>query len=404
MVCMALQVMICSAMLPFAYGRDVTVAGASAGPQSIEQLDTSTTALIGTAPSGPVLQPTLVKSWDEYKAVFGDFDTKYYLSCAVYAFFQNGGKRAYIVRVAHSAAPAAPVLKPKTVNRNEYLAGMTKTIPMADYASALALLEKIENIHLVAIPGQTDLPTQTALIRHCEKMQYRFAILDSKYQAGDSGVPDQAARLKSAQGYAALYYPWINIKDPVTGSIVGIPPSGAIAGVFARSDIAYGIQQAPANLAVNGVVGLEKSVTQTEQGQLDLAGVNVIRLFPGRGYLVWGSKTLSPDALWKAVNVRRVCMNLEESIDLGIGWTVFEPYNETLWNRTASVIDNFLFQMWENRVLQGDRREKAYFVKCDRTTMTQSDIDNKRLICRIGIAVTGPSDFIIFNVMQQIQR
>lgn len=408
----ALQVVFSGITLQTAYGRSVTVEGVSLGPQAIEQLGTSTAAFIGTAPTGPVLTPTLVTSWNEYKALFGNFDSTYFLSGAVYAYFQNGGKRAYIVRVAPAAAPSpaassAPLLKPRIVSQNEYLASVNKAIPVMNYASALAALEKVHGISLVAIPGQTDLSAQTALIRHCEKMLYRFAILDSNYPAGDSGgtsVQEQINKLSSAKGYAALYYPWINIQDPVSGKPVCIPPSGAIAGLYVRNDIERGVQQTPSNITVNGVLSLERNITQNEQDQFDLSGINVIRYFSGRGYLVWGSKTLSKDSVWKIINVRRLCMNMEESISKGTEWTVFEPYNEALWARMTSVVDNFLERMWANSALQGDRPEKAYFVKCNRTTMTQSDINNGQLICQIGIAAAKPGDFVIIRVSHQINR
>jgi uncharacterized protein len=403
----ALHMIVCGILPQEAFGRSVTVEGASIGPQSIEQLDTSTTAFIGTATTGPVLKPTLIKSWNDYKVLFGNFESKYYLSGAVYAYFQNGGQRAYIVRVANAPAPNAPLLKPKIVNQNEYLSAAGKTLPFVDYASGLAALEKIEGISLVAIPGQTDLQTQTALIKHCEKMLYRFAILDSKYPAGDSGgtsVQEQISKLSSAKGHAALYYPWIDIQDPVSGKPVCIPPSGAIAGLYVRNDIERGVQLAPSNIAVNGILSLEKNVTQNEQDQFDLSGINVIRYFSGRGYLVWGSKTLSKDGIWKSISVRRLSMNIEESIYKGTQWTVFEPYNEALWARMTAVVDNFLEQMWINRALQGDKPEKAYFVKCDRSTMTQLDIDNRRLICQIGIAAAKPGDFVILRISHQINR
>jgi phage tail sheath protein FI len=222
--------------------------------------------------------------------------------------------------------------------------------------------------------------------------------------ADSSGVQEQVRKLTSPKGYGALYYPWINIQDPGSLSTISVPPSGAIAGLYTRSDITQGVEAAPANMAVTCAVSLEKTITKSEQDALDLSNINVIRFFSGRGYLVWGARTISQDSLWKYVNVRRLCMNIEESIYMGTQWTVFEPDNETLWARMTATVNNFLYQMWKNQVLQGSKPEEAYFVKCDRTTMTQSDIDNGLLICLFGVSPMKPAEFIALRVSHQTNR
>ena len=398
-----LQISLSGIVSGTAYGGSVNVADLSPYPRSIEPLDTNTAAFIGTAPTGPVLKPTLVKSWSGYQAQFGNFDSRHDLSGAVYSYFQNGGSRVWIVRVGTSPSPLS---KPRTVNQSEYLPRVVRA-PLPDFASGLAPLEKIDGISLVAIPGQTDQQTQTALIRHCEKMLYRFAILDSTSSGGEPGsgsIQEQRSKLASAKGYAALYYPWINVQDPVSGAPVLIPPSGAVAGLYARNDRERGVQSAPVNIAVTGVTSLAAAISQTEQEALSFSGINVIRFFPGRGYLVWGDKTLTDNGYWKLINVRRLSSHIEESIYRGTQWTVFEPYGEALWARMSAVVGNFLNQVWVNGELRGAKPEEAYFVKCDRTTMTQSDIDARRLICLIGIAAVKPREFIILRISHQINQ
>lgn len=182
-----------------------------------------------------------------------------------------------------------------------------------------------------------------------------------------------------------------------------MPPSGAIAGMYARVDGVRGVHKAPANEALAGVVGLETSVTEEEQDELNPVGVNVIRFFSGRGIIVWGARTIASgggDPSWKYVNIRRLFIFLEESIERATGWVVFEPNNEKLWARVRATITEFLTKIWRDGALMGTKAEEAFFVKCDRSTMTQDDIDNGRLICLIGVAPLKPAEFIIFKIAQ----
>lgn len=242
------------------------------------------------------------------------------------------------------------------------------------------------------------------MIEHCEKMRYRFAILDSEPNvepAGTNGsVKTQRAGLGSAKGYAALYYPWIQGMDPVTKELIYLPPSGALAGIYARSDGERGVHKAPANEKVKGVVGLERIVTKGEQEVLNPEGINVIRFFPGKGNLVWGARTVASDPLWKYINVRRLFVFLEESIERATQWVVFEPNDEKLWARVKQTITQFLTRVWKDGALMGNTPGEAFFVKCDRTTMTQDDIDNGRLIVLIGVAPVKPAEFVIFRIAQ----
>jgi len=266
--------------------------------------------------------------------------------------------------------------------------------------TGLLAFEKIDDISILYSPNsQSIVGLSTALITHCENMKDRFAIIDST----DSYVPISTINPRSGSlesKYAAFYYPWIKIIDPQNGMKKDIPPGGYMAGIYARSDVERGVHKAPANETVRGVVDLQFPIGKGEQDILNPRGVNCIRAFPGRGIRVWGARTLSSDPLWKYINVRRLFIYLEESIDEGTQWVVFEPNSEILWDRVIQTISGFLKNVWKSGALMGRTPEEAFFVKCDRTTMTQNDIDNGRLIVMIGVAPVKPAEFVIFRIAQ----
>ena len=236
------------------------------------------------------------------------------------------------------------------------------------------------------------------LMSHCENNKYRFSILDAKPGQADIGSVDPRSSRPSQ--YAAFYYPWIRIFDADTGARKLVPPGGHVAGIYARSDGERGVYKAPANEVVRGVLELEFEVTQGQQEILNPKGVNAIRAFPGRGRRVWGARTISADPLWKYVNVRRLFIFLEASIFRGTQWVVFEPNNERLWARVKQTITGFLRTQWREGALLGAKEEEAFFVKCDRTTMTDDDLFNGRLIVVIGVAPVRPAEFVIFRIAQ----
>lgn len=302
-----------------------------------------------------------------------------------------------------ASATGVNLLLPQALTDQALTGGGDDDLTNPEYDKGFAPLEKVEGISLLAVPGQVTKSMQGKMIEHCENMRYRFAILDSEPKAtpaGSSGsVKTQRSGIASQKGYAALYYPWYQSKDPVTKELMYLPPSGAVAGIYARSDGERGVHKAPANEKVRGAVGLEYTTTKGEQEVLNPLGINVIREFPGKGNLVWGARTIG-DPLWKYVNVRRLFIYLEESIERATQWVVFEPNNEKLWARVIQSISQFLTNEWKNGALMGTTPEEAYFVKCDRTTMTQNDIDNGRLICVIGVAPVKPAEFVIFRIAQ----
>lgn len=262
-----------------------------------------------------------------------------------------------------------------------------------------AFLES-SSVSIMLIPGVTAPEVQAALIGFCENRKSCFAILD---------VPQELKKTNDVANfrdmydstYAAMYHPWLEMFDAGAKRPAYFPPSGAIAGIYARSDNERGVHKAPANEVVRGCTGLSTLYNVGEQDILNPIGVNLIRSFPGRGIRVWGARTISSNGLWKYLNVRRLFIYVEESIRANTNWVVFEPNSETLWGRVARTIEAFLATCWRDGALAGTSPEQAFFVECGLTTMTQDDIDNGRLICQIGIAPVKPAEFVIFRITQK---
>lgn len=279
--------------------------------------------------------------------------------------------------------------------------------PASNAKTGLKMLEDLEDISIVAAPGSTDDyatrrsesdATVKALITHAERMRYRIAVLDSGEGQAISDVREMRAKLDSS--YAALYYPWVRVVDPVTNTERNLPPSGFVAGIYARNDVNRAVYKAPANEVVNLAVGFEKMLNRAQQEVLNPEGVNCFRFFEGRGMRLWGARTISSDPEWKYVNLRRYFAYLERSIDKGTQWAVFEPNGPRLWDNVRSTVADFLLNEWTMGALLGDKPERAYFVRCDRSTMTQNDLDNGRLVCLVGVAPLRPAEFVIFRIGQ----
>jgi uncharacterized protein len=200
--------------------------------------------------------------------------------------------------------------------------------------------------------------------------------------------------------YAALYYPWFSVLDPLTGTNRSVPPSGHIAGVWARNDDTRGVHKAPANEVLRGATKPDIQLTKGEHDLLNPMGVNCIRVFPGRGIRVWGARTLSSDAEWRYLNVRRLFNYLEESIMAGTQWVVFEPNDDALWARIRRTISAFLVNEWRKGALFGLTPDEAYYVKCDRETNPAEGIDAGQVVCEIGVAPVKPAEFVIFRLAQ----
>lgn len=255
-------------------------------------------------------------------------------------------------------------------------------------------------VSIMAVPGVTDPNVQLSLVAHCENLASRFAVLDMPREA--KKIEDIVAhRDMFDSNYAALYHPWLTVFDPLDKRNIAIPPSGSVIGIYARSDNERGVHKAPANEVVKACVGLDCNFNKGEQDILNPKGVNLIRVFPGMGIRVWGARTATSDASWKYVNVRRLFIFIEESIKANTNWAVFEPNDETLWVRVKRTIEVFLTGLWRNGSLAGTSTGEAFFVNVDRTTMSQDDIDNGRLICVIGVAPVKPAEFVIFRITQK---
>ena len=279
--------------------------------------------------------------------------------------------------------------------------GRTLTFPDGTTARTGFLgFTEIDEISIVCIPDHHSITNLTnEIVTHCTQLKDRFAVLHSN-PATDTLTTVGNLRPPQDTTYAAFYFPWIMIYDPRTNTNLLVPPSGHVAGIYANTDIERGVHKAPANYVVQGATALQFQITKGEQDILNPRGVNCLRVFPGRGLRVWGARTCSSDPLWKYINVRRLLLYIEESIDEGTQWVVFEPNNEKLWGRVKATISEFLTRVWKDGALMGTKPEEAFFVKCDRTTMTQDDIDNGRLICIIGVAPVKPAEFVIFRIAQ----
>jgi phage tail sheath protein FI len=267
-------------------------------------------------------------------------------------------------------------------------------------------LLNVPQISIVAVPGQGSPAIQSALISHCENALYRFAVLDPEY--ADSAIAEvQAQRQLFDTKFAAIYYPWLTIEDPYPTNLSNIldfqlPPSGHIAGIYARVDDARGVFKAPANEVVQGITGLTATLAKGDQDVLNPSptNINVIRDFrqSGRGLRVWGARVMTSDANYTYVPVKRLMMFIEESLDVGLQGIVFEPNAPPLWARLERMVANFLTTVWAAGGLQGDKAEDSFFVRCDLTTMTQTDIEEGRLIAQVGVAPVYPAEFVIIQI------
>lgn len=302
-----------------------------------------------------------------------------------------------------AAAPAAPA------------GGLESAQFIGDSADRTGFggLEALDEINMVAAPdlmaayqrGLIGLEqvkaVQLGMVAHCELMGDRMAVLDPP--PGLNARDIRKWRMEVAgydSRYAALYYPWIKVFDPSSGQTKVVPPSGHMAGVWARNDAERGVHKAPANEIVRGAVDLELQITRGEQDLLNPVGVNCIRAFPGRGIRVWGARTLASDPAWRYLNVRRYFNYLEESILIGTQWVVFEPNDQALWARIRRNISAFLVNEWRSGALFGQRPEDAFYVKCDAETNPVESVDLGRVVCEIGIAPVKPAEFVVFRLAQ----
>jgi phage tail sheath protein FI len=377
------------------------------GPRPIEAVGTSTAAFVGLAPDAAARtgEAVAVNNWTQFASTFLGSGTSTHLSSAVHGFFLNGGRRCYVVNT-----------------------GGTVPLVGANRSGALDALSSIDEISIVAVPGATDADTYDALLTYCELLRYRVAVLDAppsvgdmsqltvqtappsgskgkKSDAGSGGAdataPTGARPRRSDGGYGAVYFPWLRVRDVVTGELVDVPPSGHVAGIWARTDGTRGVHKAPANETVRGALDLSYRLTDEEQGVLNPAGVNAIRFFSTDGIKVWGARTLADSASeWRYLNVRRLLNMIEESIVASTRWIVFEPNDRTLWKSIRRDVSAFLTRMWRDGALFGRTPDEAFFVQCDEETNPPEVVDAGQVVTVIGVAPVKPAEFIVFRIAQ----
>lgn len=380
-------------LAPGVYGEEI-----SSGVRPIVGVPTSVTAFVGTARRGKYHLPTKVRSFAEFERLFGGLWLRSYLGFAMRDFFQNGGTEALIVRVGRGGQLKASDLIGATHRKKR---------------TGLYALLKAETFSLLCIPPynaaqNVDDTVAQAAAEICAD-QRAFLILDGDSRwtsANDAHAAMQSVSLRSAN--AALYFPRLRYGNPLRGdAIESFPACGAIAGVFARTDSQHGVWKAPAGIeaTLTGVNDLSVAITDRDQDLLNPLGLNCLRKQPQHGHVIWGARTtMGADSLaseWKYIPIRRLALFLEASIQRGTQWAVFEPNDEPLWANMRLNVGAFLNQLFRQGAFQGNTPSKAYFVKCDRSTMTADDLANGRLVFQIGFAPLKPAEFIILKFMIQ---
>lgn len=403
-------------MTPGVYVKEVAT-----GRRPIGAVGTSTVAFLGVAQNARahVNRPIACNGLLEFLSKFGDDAGRGTdLSRAVRGFYDNGGGRCYVLNLGEEKAPLAGNPLQRT---------------------GLTALEPIDEIALVAAPGRTSLADYSAVITHCERMEDRFGILDAPdlaeidplktigtESASGSETPKEGAKEEpkskaasesrgarpSNSSYCAFYFPYLVVRETRTqadGTIhtenVKVPPSGHIAGIYARVDATRGVHKAPAGVGedekLRGSVGLSYEVSRFEQGELNRKGVNCIRYFPDSGRVVWGARTLAPEASgFRYINVRRLFLMVKESIAEGTKWTVFEPHDPLLWDAVKRDVRAFLMTLWRGGALFGATPDEAFFVKCDAENNPPEIRDQGLLIIDVGIAPVKPAEFVVFQIGQ----
>ena len=315
----------------------------------------------------------------------------------------------FVSSVEPPSTTAIPKNRPKTTTPQELGGGEDhdpSSVNANDYKEALRLLEGIDDINLVAVPDRTDEDVQSAVIDHCKRMKDRFAILDARRSRGaplfgTGSVETQRAGCESDTGVAALYFPWLEVSSAQSAKRILVPPSGHVAGIYARIDNSRGVHKAPAGTEaiVSGALGVERLLSDDDHGQLNSQGINVIRVFQSGGRpVVWGARTTSKNTNWQYVNIRRLFLFLEESIQEGINWAVFEPNDLALWGKLKRTIRAFLMTQWRDGALFGKTAEEAFYIRIDEVLNPFSEQALGRLTIEIGVRPSYPAEFIVVRI------
>jgi phage tail sheath protein FI len=368
------------------------------GVRTITGVATSIAAFAGWTRRGPADRAKLVTSWNDFDSRFGGLDARSLLGYSVFQFFNNGGTKAYIVRLTSKRT----VLQPNEPNFENAL------LP-ADGAKGLYHLDRVDLFNLLCVPGETNSKTITELQDFCRKRR-AFLIADCAQAARFEDVKAGPGDITGENAMnAAFYFPWILAPDKLQKNLEReFPPCGFVAGIYARTDAARGVWKAPAgnDASLIGVVGLSqnKNVSDTQNRVLNTKAVNCIRTFPVHGTVVWGARTLHGSderaSEWKYVPVRRTTLFIEESLRRGLKWAVFEPNDEPLWAQIRLNVGNFMHILFREGAFQGTSPKYAYFVKCDRETTTQNDVDQGIVNIIVGFAPLKPAEFVIIKLQQ----
>jgi phage tail sheath protein FI len=373
-------------MLPELKYPGVFVGEIATGPRTITGVSTSVTAFVGATSRGRSYSAARINSFGKFEQRFGGLIANYDLGYAVHQFFLNGGKDAWVVRVARQLT-ATKVIK------------------------GIHALDAVDIFNLLVIPGVINSEAVYAATDYCRQRR-AFLIVDAPKSAQTPTQMEQAVQNGSLPktSYGAVYFPWIKISDPLnSGQLRLTPPAGSVAGLFARVDGSRGLWKAPAGTDADlvGVSALSYNLTDSENETLNALGVNCLRVFP-TGTLAWGARTLEgADASaseWKYIPIRRFALFLEESIYRGIQWAVFEPNDGPLWAEIRLNVGAFLHNLFREGAFQGRTPHDAYFVKCDATTTTQNDIDAGLVNVVIGFAPLKPAEFIILTISTKAGR
>lgn len=387
--------------MPSYHSPGVYVEEVPSGSAPIAGVGTSTAGFIGLVPDdvtmpklpdgtaytlAPATVPQLVTNFGEFTRKFGDVASRAeatsVLGHAVRGFFLNGGTRCWVTRVTTLAAGEGddPI--------DLALTGFEAVDEIALVTAPIKPPEGIDAIRMKAI--------REKLLSHCEKLQDRFALLDSSEEV--ASLTAEAINTARESTYGALYFPWID----VSGKGAFVPPSGHIAGMYARVDATRGVHKAPANEVIRGALDLKYRIGKPIQDGLNPEGVNALRMF-GNTVKVWGARTLKKNNEFTYINIRRLFNFLRESIEEGLQWAVFEPNDTDLWAKVSRNTGAFLTNVWSSGALFGNNPEEAFFVKCDDETNPPEVRDLGQVVTEIGVSVTKPAEFVIFRLSQKTQ-
>lgn len=380
---------------------------------AIEGVSTAIAAFIGFTQIGPFNSPRLVTSWSAFSDIFGGFTENSYLPRAVCGYFDNGGTACYVVRVGAGTLAAATHPETALASRPPRPSDF---VGSDNDGTGLRSLEALDGVSIVCAPdvmmalqqGWFDLDAalfvQRNMVAHCERRQDRLAILD----APPNFDQDQISRWRSKtaafdSAYATLYWPWLKMKGASTGADPFVPPSGHVAGIWARNDATRGVQKAPANAEVRGSIDVAINVTQKDQALLNPLGINCLRALPVRGIRVLGARTLSSDSQWRYVNVRRVLNYLEQSIINGTSWIASTPNDAASRATLREQVTHFLLEEWRKGTLFGSSPDSAFFVTCDDTTSDPDENRARSVTLEVGVTPVKPREFFTFSVTHSLR-